>query len=374
MSDVIYVGAFKLPNLNAAALRVINNAKALRELGYNVILVGTDKVITKDIETTKKIINGFDTYSVNNNKWNKFKYILSINYIKRIHRMYPGTKMIIAYNYPSVALEKLRKYCLQSGIKLIADCTEWGMNSLNIARNLDVKLRMEIIQPKCDRVIAISEYMYKYYHNKKVSTVLLPPLTDLKFSNSPTLAKSEKIVFTYAGNPGSKKDRLGLFLQAFSEIKVDRDYIVNIIGINKEDFLKKNPSCQEYIRKLSKHVNFVGRIKHDEVIRFLRQSSFVFFIREPNRSNMAGFPTKFAEAVSCAIPVITNLTSDISKYLVDKENGFVIKDCNVDSIKTTLYSVFNTSDEKIKQMQNCCEKNKDAFDYHMYIDVIKNIL
>ena len=34
--NIVYIGAFRLPDLDAAAPRVLNNAKAFRALGHNV--------------------------------------------------------------------------------------------------------------------------------------------------------------------------------------------------------------------------------------------------------------------------------------------------------------------------------------------------
>jgi len=40
MNYIIYYGPFQLPDKNAAAHRVINNAKLLRELGYETVFLG----------------------------------------------------------------------------------------------------------------------------------------------------------------------------------------------------------------------------------------------------------------------------------------------------------------------------------------------
>lgn len=37
---IIYIGGFELPDKNAAANRVMNNAKIMRDIGYHVVLVG----------------------------------------------------------------------------------------------------------------------------------------------------------------------------------------------------------------------------------------------------------------------------------------------------------------------------------------------
>ena len=49
--SVLYVGGFELPDKNAAAHRVINNAKILRELGYRVIFCGVDR--EKELDTDR---------------------------------------------------------------------------------------------------------------------------------------------------------------------------------------------------------------------------------------------------------------------------------------------------------------------------------
>ena len=41
LGTILYVGNFELPDKNAAAHRVVNNAKIFRELGYRVALLGT---------------------------------------------------------------------------------------------------------------------------------------------------------------------------------------------------------------------------------------------------------------------------------------------------------------------------------------------
>ena len=39
---------------------------------------------------------------------------------------------------------------------------------------------------------------------------------------------------------------------------------------------------------------------------------------------MAGFPTKFAEAISCGTAVIANATSDLPQYLTNGKNGYLV--------------------------------------------------
>ena len=41
--EVLYIGNFRLPDQNAAAHRVLNMGKSLRDLGFNVVYFGVGK-------------------------------------------------------------------------------------------------------------------------------------------------------------------------------------------------------------------------------------------------------------------------------------------------------------------------------------------
>ena len=59
------MGGFELPDKNAAAQRVLGNAKAIRDIGVNVVLVGVSNDISSDaVLSTQKDIQGFDCYEV----------------------------------------------------------------------------------------------------------------------------------------------------------------------------------------------------------------------------------------------------------------------------------------------------------------------
>ena len=49
---IVYIGGFELPDKNAAAQRVISNAKIFRKLGYHVIYVGIQNWNLKDLYIT----------------------------------------------------------------------------------------------------------------------------------------------------------------------------------------------------------------------------------------------------------------------------------------------------------------------------------
>ena len=88
--------------------------------------------------------------------------------------------------------------------------------------------------------------------------------------------------------------------------------------------------------------------------------------------NKAGFPTKYVETVSSGTLPITNLSSNLSEYISDGINGFIVRSLSHEDIKVTVRDAINTSRDKISGMKKNLYRN--IFDYHNYIQSIKNFI
>lgn len=360
MDTVLYIGGFELPDKNAAAHRVISNAKLFGLLGYNTIFIGIDKEEKEylNIFDSKKTISGFSSYSIPYPKsigqW--VKYISQINNYIEVASSISRLKAIICYNFPAIALEKIRWYCRKKGIKCIADVTEWytGLGRsipVKLIKGIDTFLRMRIIQKKVDGLIVISRFLQKYYKGCK-NVVYIPPLTDLsdeKWTN--TKEKSHDILYlTYAGNPG-RKDRIDHLIKALE--KVSRPYQLDIVGIEKEEYISLYAN---EVYELDRNHTFIfhGRIPHLEALEIIKRANYSCFFRVADRVTTAGFPTKFAEAITCGTPVITNRSSNVADYLKGK-NGYLVEDLSCEAIS----QIINDADFTVKV-------NNRLFDYREY--------
>ncbi len=372
--NVLYIGGFSLPDKNAAAHRVISNSKIISELGHNVILVGQDVGICEreKVETTIPNLMMFnEPYPNNMSSW--FKYIFKAKKLKQLI-IENNIECLILYNYPTFSILRMLPFLRKKGIKVIADCTEWygtpdGNIVKKIIKNLDTSLRMRYLNFKIDGVITISSFLTNYY--SKTKTIEIPPLIDLfdeKYKSLDRTVDRDKINFIYAGQMGSK-DKIMDALYSFSKQR-DRgkhNFVFNVVGIEREDFVKMhNPSFS-----FDEFVKFYGRRTHKEVLGMVAHSDFVLFFRDNNRVNNAGFPTKFVEAMSCGTPVITNSTSNISDYLKDGENGFIIKEFS--EIESTIERAISMNKETIIDMKKKCLK-ESRFHYMEYKEMMKEFL
>lgn len=365
--SIIYIGGFELPDKNAAAHRVLNNAKALRELGYDVIFIDINRECSTGILETKDECCGFTKFSMQYTN----KRLVSIEDFQKVYKFLNiDLYAVIAYNYPGIALGKLLGFCRKNKIKIYADCTEWfgflGNNPITkLIKGIDSFIRMNIVQPKLDGMIAISSYIASYYE-KKLPTICIPPLTDIndeKWKPEPA-ADHEFIEILYAGNPGKHKDKINKIIEALTKMP-DAEVHLTVIGISKEEFLSYYPEDKNVLEQLEDMVTFKGKLPHREVITYLKQADFSMFYREVTRITMAGFPTKFSEAITCGTPVITNKTSDLERYLIEGENGYWIND-----IESDLRRLF------VEKKTICCKDtvSRSLFYYESYKNHFKRIL
>ncbi|GAB6091111.1 glycosyltransferase [Spirochaeta dissipatitropha] len=380
---ILYIGGFELPDKNAAAHRVLNNSKVFQDLGYSVVLFGVNKqaLLSSQIKLSNRVMN-FETWTRSYPKsfFEWLRYLTTIKFMNFFTNKYTNIEIIIAYNFPSVALSFLNKFCKKNNIKLIADCTEWySTKNQNIIYKLlkgfDSFYRMRIVHKKIDGLIVISKYLEKYY-SKCNNLIRIPPLVDLNDNkwkhnldlNKEFQIKDDGLVFVYAGNPGVNKDDIKILIHAFFKLYKFNFYLV-IIGVEKEHFLNKNPTIIDELNYLHEKVFFPGQLLHQECISWLKFADYSIFFRERSRVTLAGFPTKFVESITCSTPVITSDSSDLKEYLSDSAYGLLSPDYTIDSLTDLLESVLNNSSDI-----NTNYINNNLFHYTNYISKFENFL
>lgn len=326
---ILYVGGFELPDRNAAAHRVLNNAKVFRKLGYNVVFCGIDKTIKYPEENAQNIA-GFESYPIPypNAKIQWIGQAQSIKKYRELLNLKKNICLIVCYNLHALILAKLLRLGKKRKIKVVADCTEWyhnkiSANPIKLIKSIDTAICMRFLQKKCDGMIAISSYLADYYKKWIEHIITVPPLTDLKkadFDSEPMANGNEllPVELVYCGSPSLTKESLGSVVQCLSQLK-DLNYHFTVVGITQEQFSK----IYNIVPDLKK-ITFTGRLSHEEALKVVCKSSYAIIIRPRNRSTMAGFPTKFAEAISVSTAVIANDTSDLTHYLKNGKNGYLI--------------------------------------------------
>ena len=356
---IIYMGNFELPDKNAAAHRVMNNGKIFKELGYRVAYLGT----VRDEHFSGVRLSVYDTdiyeeaYPCGIKQW--VNHIFDISNISAVAEKYDDTCLIITYNVPFATFKAVKKYFLKKNIKVAYDCTEWnsfaeGALPKRLYKKFDEKQIRNKLSKKCKDIIVISKLMESKY--KGANLLRLPPLVDIEDSiwNQSKAKKSDTFEFCFAGTTGNK-EKLNVIVSAFA--KTDRkDLRLRIIGTEKENYINEFPEHKLLLDNESR-INFMGRLSHEDTVKHILNCSCYIFIRESTTRNEAGFPTKFAEAFTCGVPIISTDVSDIKDFADDK----VILLNNTDET-----AVSNSINEACKKFKNCYNL-RNSFDYRKYI-------
>jgi len=383
MINILYIGAFRFPNGDAAAARVLNNGKLLRKMGYNVKFLSFGKSKFYDYLPNVDTYNGFkfeitkDIDLAQNNLFKRFNSFIfnGQNSLKSIKKSIDTFDVIIAYN-PSLFLNySLQKLSKKHQKKYCIDLTEWyQFNEFPGGKFLPFawmnELNMKVVHKNSKFKILISSYLDKYYKNS--NNIILPPLIDYEDQKwnhrDKSLEEFNGIRIIYAGNP-SNKDSLDIIIQSVLEVvKMGYSLQLIILGINKSEYI-----INEDITCFTTNIKFLGKVNQDLVPSYYNSSDFSIILRKNTRKNNSGFPTKFVESLMASCPVITNLVSDIDQYIIDNENGFIVKNISIDGLVPVFCKLFAISDLdnlKINARNIAIEK----FDYRNYIESMNNFI
>lgn len=381
---IIYVGAFRFPNGDAASQRVLNNAKIFKDLGYVIEFIswgGEPRDIDKSDDGfySYQDFKYLNTYEIDNHTLNPLKRVFNFFFkgntsLKIILDLINKTDIIIAYNPSFYFTKKIVSLCKKNGVRFISDITEWyASNELPGGRYAlpywISEVNMRSIQKKIKTKIVISNFLNTYYKNSH--NIIIPPLVDPAeqkwTSNKRVLPEFDGTRFIYAGSPGNK-DLLETIIESVIQClnkKLKIQFI--ILGVSSKDIT--NYKCYNHLANWRENILLLGLVSHEVVPSYYHGSDFSIIIRKKSRKNNAGFPTKLVESFLAGCPVIANLTSDISNYIIDGKNGFILKDSSTQTLVDVLKKAcLLQPEEKDKLKKEASNDGNKFFNYREYLE------
>jgi glycosyltransferase involved in cell wall biosynthesis len=361
--NIVYFGEVKFYSYTSAAeIRILGLLESISKSSSNSILclIGIG-AINKEL--------GFSYISIREGK-SSFSIFFCFLFrfffmLKAIFRLESKPDIIITYGSTTRIFPLLWIYCKFKGIKLVVDVVEWyDYSHVPLGRfgpfALDTYLSMHFWNRMADGLIVISNFLMEYYLSSKRPVVLVPILKLNFFQEFVNLdvIDSKSINICYVGYPG-KKDLILEFIWALQRFD---GCIINfhLIGVSKAELshLIKN--------QLPANIIVHGKVKRDAALLILSQCHYSIILRPNKRFAQAGFPTKFVESLSCGTPVISNLTSDISKYLFDLENGVILNSISEVDIISSLIRICNLKHEQYVQMRRNAFESSNLFSIDKY--------
>jgi hypothetical protein len=230
----------------------------------------------------------------------------------------------------------LKKVVVDGRSALTSEIVEYDVFPVNYLRNNINRIESYVIN-NSDFRIAVSNQLVKYWEQNfnyvKGKEVVIPCTLDNKFFCDDTFNLSERtetikselgikpndVVFVYAGSaaPWQSFELMDKILSPL----VEKDERIKILFLSKEN--KDNT----YFKQKYPNRVFIKWLEHKDVLSYLHCCDYGLLLREHSDTNKVASPVKFAEYLYAGLPVlITKNLGDFSKYVVENDCGFIVKE------------------------------------------------
>lgn len=339
---VAYVGPVDFPSSSAPAQRMMGVIQALNAAGDRVSVGSagyqkSDAVMPADVRVDVSALGELPDPT-----WTKRRRVFrglmwGAATRKWIQQLDPAPDVILVYGAALGYLARLIPLARRRSIPLVIDATEWYEPSHLPGGKwgpfaLANSLSMRKVARMADGIIAISSFLDRYFAERGVATIRVPPLFALQ-DNPRTDLGEPPLSLCYVGSPGLKDRRTlqnlvrlpGVLGTGPDQLRID---IVGVDAAAAKVLLGDNDTAA--IQHVC--VTFHGLVTSCDARRVVAASSFSVLQRGGDRYARAGYPSKVPESLLLGTPVMANLTSDLSEVLVDGENSVILADDSLASL------------------------------------------
>jgi len=403
---LVFITAARLDLLSGAqSARMLCYAKALSIKGISVIFTSVYYSFQKDEKL--KIIEE-NIYLLGNNERleghsrralpviKEFNFISTLCYLRQLNIKYQKQKDLTFLLYPSNFALSLATALYFRAIKRNIVFIEKNELHLGIALNLPSPVGFlkilffpalffqillgaltDFIEIFFDGMICISTRMYKLYDKAYKNLVLISIITDTENGGirKPEQKKTENFKIGYTGTLTEKRDGIFTLIKAISLIplwsqnKIECNLYGSITRSNKKHLTHLINKCH-----LNEIVRYFGNYDSVSIKSVQSEHNLLVLPRPSNLQTNFGFSTKLAEYLSSGVPVLTTRHSDVSNYLIDGGNGFIVDKHNPVLLKNKLIEILNNKDQLAKIGEKGRETALKYFNYSNYSSTLFNFL
>lgn len=149
-------------------------------------------------------------------------------------------------------------------------------------------------------------------------------------------------IIGYVGSLNSQKDGLDILIMAFNLIHQEfPDWRVHIVGNAVNQGEKR--ALQDLIKNfnLEQKVLLLGGKSREEIPSFLGSASLLILARPESKQAEGGFPTKLGEYLMSGNPVIVTSVGEISSYLENNKDAYIINPGDIEDLARSIKIVLN---------------------------------
>lgn len=377
MKKVLFTISDSFPYGAAYAARTRALCKLFQSIGYETVVLCD--YASKEIEPIEygKIV------TVSETPYSGFARLMKLPllYQKKLKELLEEDKyeMVVSrsmFDRFDKVLYTVKKY----GIPLILESCEWydvkgfARGKYDV-RYFQFKHCFNNTYNKVDGVIAISKLLEKHYRQKGLEVVRIPGIHETKKLVYRIEAQEDSIKkFIFAGNIYGEKELFDDFIIALSHMNYS--FILNVYGPDRKAVeAGLSDEGKKAFNQIIDKIMFYGMIPQEEMPNVCAKNDFGIFFRPDRRSSHAGFPTKLGEYLAAGTPVITNNTGDLSDIIINGENGFLLKNNDLQELIGVLEQCGSMLRSEYLQMRkNAHDTAITKLDYVVYKDQLETFV
>ena len=375
MSVVILGDLFTFPEGDASTNRVHTYAKGLKLNDINVHVIAFGNVYSHFGDGE---INGVRYYHpFNQTGRSRYfvvrtltkirKYIKTLTLVRRLNRQ-EKIKAIIVYSLLPATFFFSWLLTALTGSKLIKEISEHPLRfyeSGPLKKLGPVMIRTE--SRLVDGIFCISHFLLNFYKSRDFplhKLMLVPSTVDPeRFSGS----SENPLPFTYVGYFGTmtfERDNIDILVRAFANVACKYPELHLVLGGLATD------SEKEKIKLLAANLSINGRLKildympREEIIRYIMNSQILVMVRADDVKLNASFPSKLAEYLSTGKPVVTVNVGEISRFLTDGVNAFIVEPGDSNKLAEKIELVLSGYDSALIVGQKGKQLTDTVFNYN----------
>jgi len=356
MSVVIFGDLFTFPDGQAATNRIYTYAKGLKENGINVYVVcfssnymeqpdGTSQGIPYFHPFRQKVRNkNFFIRRLQNlaKNFNAYQVLRRINKEDRITAINGWSSLLSTHLIGWFFAKLLRA-------KFISEISEHPLRDyqtgfINRKRGL---LRFYIESRFCDGIFCISRFLVDFHIKHGVNKrklFLIPSTVDpSRFALNGKKPEMDSYI-GYFGSLTFKRDSVDMLIKAFSVFHTRYPEVYLVLGGFCSMEMKEQINRLIDDLGLTQKVIILNYLTRDEIIKYIVHAKALVMVRSKDLESQASYPSKLSEFLSTGKPVVTVNVGEISDYIKDGENGYLVEPGDVEAMAEKLSMIFGDYD------------------------------
>lgn len=384
---ILYTLSSRFPFGRAYASRALNLCRALRDAGHEIFVfcdyLSEEVLREQGVQAVFEGIKIYTTYlSLDGIRSLKRSLLIGRDAIDALDRALSEIRFdLILSSSTSDRFSGVYRLARKYGIPIVLEICEWfDVYSWTYGkwdpRHWQCQRCWRRYYPQVDGVIAISRLLETTFEKMGLPVIRIPTVLDIQTMDARLDAESDPVKLLFAGDISTGKDRLIEVIQAVSGKNYARPVTLDVYGPSvKEVAAQSDGAFSEAMLQELENVKIHGFRPQGEIHARCMESDLGLILRPNRRSSNAGFPTKLAEYLAAGTPVIANDTGDITMYLKDGYNGFVLKDIQPNTIMELLQKIAQLPTAELSVMrENARRTAEGAFDYRLYQDELNHFL